>query len=98
MLPTRKPRLMARRREDLRRTKRGVAFPNSERNGAEQKRHHQRSSGGRAIGIVRTLGGWALSILGALVTSLLLTWTVRHPERLGVAWGLLRLLLRKVGL
>ena len=97
MLPSRRPRLMAERIE---------AGAREARVAEEQRRHElaerktaeatQRDRARRAWAntpaaqALQTAAGWVLSILGALVVSLALTWLVRHPSALEAFASMMR--------
>ena len=99
-LPTRRPRLRAQRHDAEARALR-VAEEQRAREVAAKKvaeaverdhAHRRRAATPLARGL-ETTQGWLLSILGALIVSLTLTWLVRHPQVLdslmSAAWSAL---------
>ncbi|MEA5075228.1 MAG: hypothetical protein VB139_02655 [Coriobacteriia bacterium] len=87
MLPARRPRLLAQRREGEARAARAAEEQRAERLKArkaaeaiERDRARRRRAASPLARALETAGGWALSILGALVVSLALTWLLRHPR------------------
>jgi len=86
-LPRRRPRLMAQRHDaearvvwvaEEQRAREVSAKRAAE--AAERHRARKRRAAGPLARALETAGGWALSIFGALIVSLLLTWLVRHPH------------------
>jgi len=101
MLPTRRPRLVAQRRDKDARAARGA----EERRAGELKarkvaeaierdRARKRRAASPLARALETTGGWILSILGALAVSLGLTWLLRHPQALDSLTNAVRFILR----
>ena len=101
MLPSRRPRLVAQRRDaEVRRT-RAAAEERAERLKArkvaeaiERDRARKRRAARPLARALETAGGWVLSILGALVVSIALTWLLRHPQELDSLISAVRSILR----
>jgi hypothetical protein len=89
MIPARRPRLVAQRRD---REARAARAAEAQRAGElkarkvaetiERDRAHKRRAASPLARALETAGGWILSILGALAVSLVLTWLLRHPQAL----------------
>ena len=101
MLPTRRPRLVAQRRDAETRRARVAAEQRAreleERKVAEaieRDRARRRRAATPFARALEAAGGWVLSILGALVVSLALTWLLRHPQTLDSLVGAVRSILR----
>lgn len=101
MLPTRRPRLVAQRRDAEARRTRAAAEERAERLKArkvgeaiERDRARKRRAARPLARTLETAGGWILSILGALVVSLALTWLLRHPQTLDSLMSAVRSILR----
>lgn len=89
MLPTRRPRLVAQRRDAEARRARAAAEQRARElearkvaQAVERDRARKRRAATPLARALETIGGWILSILGALVVSLALTWLLRHPQTL----------------
>lgn len=102
MLPTRRPRLVAERREGeacaARATEEQRVAVLKARKAAEaieRDRARKRRATGPMARALETAGGWVLSILGALVVSLVLTWLLRHPQELDALTSAVRSILRR---
>lgn len=87
--PRRRPRLMAQRHDaearalrvaEKQRVREVAARRAAE--GLERDRARKRRATSPFARGAETAGGWILSILGALIVSVLLTWLLRHPETL----------------
>ena len=90
MLPARRPRLMAERiEESVREARMAEEQRRQELTARKTSEAAQRDRARRAWAntpaaqALQTAAGWVLSILGALIVSLALTWLVRHPSALG---------------
>lgn len=101
MLPARRPRLVAQRRDAEARRTRAAAEERAERLKArkvaeaiERDRARKRRAARPLARVLETAGGWILSILGALVVSLALTWLLRHPQTLDSLMSAVRSILR----
>ena len=101
MLPTRRPRLVAQRRERQARAVRAAedrrASELDARKAAqviERDRVRRRRAAAPLARALETAGGWILSILGALAVSLALTWLLRHPQELDSLTSAVRSILR----
>lgn len=89
MLPARRPRLVAQRVAErvtaARIAEEQRARERDERKAAEaieRDRARKRRANTPLAGVLETAVGWILSIVGALIVSLALTWLVRHPQAL----------------
>ena len=89
MLPARRPRLVAQRHDAEARRTRAAAEQRARELEArkvaqaiERDRARKRRAATPLARALETAGGWVLSILGALVVSLALTWLLRHPQTL----------------
>ncbi len=89
MLPTRRPRLVAQRRDAEAHRTRAAAEQRARELEArkvartiERDRARKRRAATPLARALETLRGWVLSILGALAVSLALTWLLRHPQTL----------------
>lgn len=89
MLPARRPRLVAQRREREAHATRGAAEQRAcelearkVAEAIERDRARRRRAARPLVRALETAGGWVLSILGALAVSLALTWLLRHPQEL----------------
>jgi hypothetical protein len=102
MLPARRPRLLAQRVAERVTAERVAeeqrARERDERKAAEaieRDRARKRGANTPLAGVLETAVGWILSIVGALIVSLVLTWLVRHPQALDAlsrgAWSVLHL-------
>lgn len=87
--PVRRPRLMAQSIEERasaalaaedQRTHAVAALNAAE--AVERNRAHRQCARPPITLALETAGSWTLSILGALIVSLALTWLVRHPQAL----------------
>ena len=101
MLPTRRPRLLAQRRDREARVTRAAAEQRAGELQArkvaealERDRARKRRAAGPLARALEIAGGWILSILGALAVSLVLTWLLRHPQELDSLIGAVRSILR----
>lgn len=101
MLPTRRPRLVAQRREGEARAACAAEAQRAERLKArkaaeaiERDRARKRRAASPLVRALETAGGWVLSILGALAVSLVLTWLLRHPQELDSLASAARSILR----
>jgi hypothetical protein len=101
MLPTRRPRLLAQRRDREAHTIRAAAEQRARELEArkvaeaiERDRARRRRAATPLARALGTIGGWVLSILGALAVSLVLTWLLRHPETLDSLTSAVRSILR----
>ncbi len=101
MLPARRPRLVAQRRDAEARRTRGAAEQRARELEArkiaqaiERARARKRRAATPLARALETAGGWVLSILGALVVSLALTWLLRHPQTLDSLMSAVRSFLR----
>ena len=101
MLPTRRPRLVAQRRDAEARRARAAAEQRARElksrkvaEAIERDRARQRRAARPLVRALETAGGWALSILGALAVSLALTWLLRHPQQLDSLVSAVRSILR----
>jgi hypothetical protein len=101
MLPTRRPRLLAQRREGEASAVRAAEEERAERLKARKvaeaigrNRARKRRAAHPLVRALETAGGWVLSILGALAVSLALTWLLRHPQQLDSLIGAVRSILR----
>lgn len=101
MLPTRRPRLVAQRRDRDARAARAAAEQRARELEArkaaealERDRARRRRAATPLARALETIGGWVLSILGALAVSLALTWLLRHPQTLDSLMSAVRSLLR----
>ena len=101
MLPARRPRLVAQRRHAEARRTRAVAEQRARELEArkiaqaiERDRARKRRAATPLARAIEAAGGWVLSILGALVVSLALTWLLRHPQTLDSLMSAVRLFLR----
>ena len=101
MLPTRRPRLVAQRRDEEARAARAaeeqrarVLEARRAAEAIERDRARKRRAAGPLARALETAGGWILSILGALAVSLGLTWLLRHPQALESLTNAVRLILR----
>jgi hypothetical protein len=101
MLPTRRPRLLAQRREGEASAARAAEEERAERLKArkvaeaiERDRARRRRAARPLARALETAGGWVLSILGALAVSLALTWLLRHPQELDSLISAVRSILR----
>jgi len=101
MLPTRRPRLLAQRREGEASAARAAEQERAERLRArraaeaiERDRERKRRAASPLVRALETAGGWVLSILGALTVSLALTWLLRHPQELDSLISAVRSILR----
>jgi regulator of protease activity HflC (stomatin/prohibitin superfamily) len=101
MLPTRRPRLVAQRRDAEARRARAAAEQRARELEArkvaqaiERDRARKRRAARPLARALETAGGWILSILGALVVSLALTWLLRHPQTLDSLMSAVRSILR----
>ena len=97
MLPERRPRLMAERIEvsvrearmaEEQRRQELAARKTAE--AAQRDRARRAWANTPAAQALQTAAGWVLSILGALVVSLALTWLVRHPSALEAFASMMR--------
>jgi hypothetical protein len=102
MLPTRRPRLLAQRREGEARAACAAEEQRAERLKArkvaeaiERERARRRRAASPFTRALETAGGWVLSILGALAVSLVLTWLLRHPQELDSLTSAVRSILRR---
>lgn len=101
MLPTRRPRLLAQRREGEARAAR-VAEEQRVKGlkarkvaeAIERDRARKRRAASPLVRALETAGGWVLSILGALAVSLVLTGLLRHPQVLDSLISAVRSILR----
>jgi|GEM_PF-2365815 len=89
MLPARRPRLVAQRRDmEVRATRAaeerrsGELMARKAAEAIERDRARKRRAASPLARALETAGGWILSILGALAVSLVLTWLLRHPQAL----------------
>lgn len=89
MLPIRRPRLVAQRRDRDAHAVRAAAEQRARELEArkaaealERDRARRRRAATPLARTLETIGGWILSILGALAVSLALTWLLRHPQTL----------------
>ena len=89
MLPARRPRLVAQRRDMEVRATRAAEERRAEELKArkvaeaiERDRARKHRAAAPLARALETAGGWILSILGALAVSLVLTWLLRHPQGL----------------
>ena len=89
MLPARRQRLMAQRIEERASAALAAeaqqALARAARKAAEtveRDRARKRRANTPLVLALETAGGWILSILGALIVSVALTWLVRHPQAL----------------
>ena len=87
MLPARRPRLMAERKEASVRAARVAEGQRAQEVAARKTaeaalrdRTRRAWANTPAAQALQTAAGWVLSILGALIVSLALTWLVRHPQ------------------
>jgi len=97
MLPARRPRLMAERVEE---SVRGARMAEEQHRQelaarktaetAQRDRARRAWANTPAAQALQTAAGWVLSILGALVVSLALTWLVRHPQTFDAVIGAVR--------
>lgn len=101
MLPTRRPRLVAQRRDKEARAARAAEVQRARvleaRRAAEaieRDRARKRRAASPLARAIETAGGWILSILGALAVSLVLTWLLRHPQTLDSLTSAVRSILR----
>ncbi|MHB9005155.1 MAG: hypothetical protein ACYC6C_14075 [Coriobacteriia bacterium] len=101
MLPTRRPRLVAQRRDEESRAARAAEDQRARaleaRRAAaamERDRARKRRAASPLARAIETAGGWILSILGALAVSLVLTWLLRHPQALDSLTSAVRSILR----
>jgi len=101
MLPTRRPRLVAQRRDEESRAARAAEEQRARaleaRRAAEaieRDRARKRRAASPLARALETAGGWILSILGALAVSLVLTWLLRHPQALDSLTNTVRSILR----
>ena len=101
MLPARRPRLVAQRRDAEARRTRAAAEQRARELEArkvaqaiERDRARKRRAATPLARALETAGGWVLSILGALVVSLALTWLLRHPQTLDSLMSAVRSILR----
>lgn len=101
MLPARRPRLLAQRREGEASAARAVEEERAERLKArkvteaiERDRARKRRAARPLARALDTIGGWVLSILGALAVSLALTWLLRHPQTFDSLISAVRSILR----
>lgn len=101
MLPTRRPRLVAQRRDSEARATRAAAEQRARELEArkvaeaiERHRARRRRAASPLARALETIGGWVLSILGALAVSLALTWLLRHPQTLDSLASAVRSILR----
>ena len=97
MLPARRPRLMAERiDESVREARMAEEQRRQELEACKTAEATQRDRARRALAntpavrVLETAGGWILSILGALIVSLALTWLVRHPQTFDAVIGAVR--------
>ena len=97
MLPARRPRLMAERIEagarearmaEEQRRQELAARKTAE--AAQRDRARRAWANTPAAHALQTAAGWFLSILGALIVSLALTWLVRHPQTFDAVIGAVR--------
>jgi len=102
MLPTRRPRLLAQRREGEARAACAAEEQRAERLKArkaaeaiERERARRRRAASPFTRALETAGGWVLSILGALAVSLVLTWLLRNPQELDSLTSAVRSILRR---
>lgn len=89
MIPTRRPRLVAQRRDEeacaaraVEERRAGVLNARKAAEAIERDRARKRRAAAPLARALETAGGWMLSILGALAVSLVLTWLLRHPQAL----------------
>ncbi|HAL30007.1 MAG TPA: hypothetical protein DCP20_04745 [Coriobacteriia bacterium] len=101
MLPARRPRLVAQRRDAEARAARAAAEQGTRdlearkvAEALERDRARKRRAATPLARALETAGGWILSILGALVVSLALTWLLRHPQTLDSLMSAVRSILR----
>lgn len=101
MLPARRPRLVAQRRDvEVRRTRAAAEQRARELEARkiaqtiERDRARKRRAARPLARALETAGGWVLSILGALVVSIALTWLLRHPQELDSLISAVRSILR----
>lgn len=101
MLPTRRPRLVAQRREEESHAARAgeeqrarVLKARKVAEAIERDRARKRRAAAPLARALETAGGWILSILGALAVSLVLTWLLRHPQALDSLTSAVRSILR----
>lgn len=101
MLPNRRSRLVAQRREAEARRARAAAEQRARELEArkvaqaiERDRARKRRAATPLARTLETIGGWVLSILGALAVSLALTWLLRHPQTLDSLVSAVRSMLR----
>lgn len=101
MLPTRRPRLVAQRRDREARAARAAAEQRGRELEArkvaqaiERDRARRRRAATPFARAIESAGGWILSILGSLVVSLALTWLLRHPQTLDSLMSAVRSILR----
>ncbi len=101
MLPTRRPRLVAQRRDKeahaasaAEEQRARVRQARKAAEAIERDRARKRRAASPLARALETAGGWILSILGALAVSLVLTWLLRHPQALdsltSTVWSILR--------
>jgi hypothetical protein len=101
MLPARRPRLVAQRRDAEARRTRAAAEQRARELEArrvaeaiERDRARKRRAASPLARALESIGGWVLSILGALVVSIALTWLLRHPQELDSLIRAVRSILR----
>lgn len=101
MLPTRRPRLVAQRLDSEARATRAAAElrvreleARKVAEAIERDRARRRRAATPLARALETIGGWVLSILGALAVSLALTWLLRHPQTLDALMSAVRSILR----
>ena len=101
MLPARRPRLMAERIEEsvhearmAEEQRRQELTARKTAEATQRDRARRAWANTPAVRACQTASGWILSILGALIVSLVLTWLVRHPRGLGSLAIAVRCLLR----
>ena len=97
MLPARRPRLMAERIEESVREARMAEEQRRQElaarktaETAQRDRARRAWANTPAAQALQTAAGWVLSILGALIVSLALTWLVRHPKVVETLVGVFR--------
>ena len=101
MIPVRRPRLIAQRRDGEARAARAAEEQRARELKARKAteaiardRARKRRAASPLVRAIETAGGWILSILGALAVSLVLTWLLRHPQALDSLTNTVRSILR----
>ena len=89
MIPARKPRLMAQRQLTEARAAEEIAHKEAAERAArakadaiERDRARRRRANHPLARALETAGGWVLTIVGAVLVSLVLTYLVNHPQTL----------------